>query len=115
MLPTSRPVQPTELWWWRNVWVLGHNTGLQPTAAGVIMSHRGCSAAVGRRALRRRRALWDGLKKTFLRDAGRIYHELRPFAVCDLSQHARLTRVARSLTHFAQLVRPGPCPFLAAR
>jgi hypothetical protein len=34
---------------------------------------------------RGRNAVWDALKRTFLRDWGRVYDELRPFAVCNLS------------------------------
>jgi hypothetical protein len=34
---------------------------------------------------RGRRALWDRLKTLFLRDWSKVYDELRPFAVCDLS------------------------------
>jgi hypothetical protein len=34
---------------------------------------------------RGRRALFDRLKDLFLRDWGKVYDELRPFAVCDLS------------------------------
>ncbi len=34
---------------------------------------------------RGRRALWDRLKALFLRDLGKVYDELRPFAVCNLS------------------------------
>lgn len=34
---------------------------------------------------RGRRALWDRLKTLFLRDWSKVYDELRPFAVCNLS------------------------------
>jgi hypothetical protein len=34
---------------------------------------------------RGRRALWDRLKRMFLRDWSKVYDELRPFAVCNLS------------------------------
>jgi hypothetical protein len=33
---------------------------------------------------RSRTALWEYVKKKFLREFGKIYDELRPFAVCDL-------------------------------
>ena len=34
---------------------------------------------------RARKALWKLIKEKFLKDVGRVYDELRPFAVCDLS------------------------------
>jgi hypothetical protein len=34
--------------------------------------------------LRGKKAVWDGLKKMFLKDFSSVYDELRPFVVCDL-------------------------------
>ena len=34
---------------------------------------------------RARKALWKLIKEKFLKDLGKVYDELRPFAVCDLS------------------------------
>jgi hypothetical protein len=34
---------------------------------------------------RARKALWNLIKKKFLKDLSKIYYELRPFVVCDLS------------------------------
>jgi hypothetical protein len=34
---------------------------------------------------RGRKATWDRLKEMFLRDWSKVYDELRPFAVCDLT------------------------------
>jgi hypothetical protein len=34
--------------------------------------------------LRGKKAVWDGLKKMFLKDFASVYDELRPFVVCDL-------------------------------
>jgi hypothetical protein len=35
---------------------------------------------------RGRKSLWDLLKRLFLREVGKVYDDLRPFAVCDLRQ-----------------------------
>ncbi len=33
---------------------------------------------------RGRAAVWEGIKKRFLKDFSKVYDELRPFVICDL-------------------------------
>jgi hypothetical protein len=49
-------------------------------------TERGSVWEISNRVLvdRGRRSVWDWVNKTFLSDAGQIYNEMRPYAVCDL-------------------------------